>query len=226
MHGSAAGRPERELTWLNRSQIVAITPDGRTALVCPEPPWCPRLRLVPTGPGAALEVPAAPVTSIARVRFLRDGKSIVFGALDSQGARSLWLQPLDGAARRLTGPGVTRPVPSPDGRWIAAVRDKDSALLRVSVETGELTELGKPKGLKTPVGWLDANSLIVWVGGAREELRRIDVKSGAQERWRTLGVPETAGVEKAVNVVIADDGSCAYSTRQMLGDLYLVEGLR
>jgi len=62
-------------------------------------------------------------------------------------------------------------------------------------------------------------------GGARYDVFGIDVQSGRRQLWKTLVVPDPAGVQASKFLVTRDERSYAYVYLRTLDELYLVEGL-
>ena len=114
----------------------------------------------------------------------------------------------------VTGPGgAVRPVPSPDGQWLAFVRrvGGQSTLFVKDLTTGEerpiwdglerdLQETWAVHGVYPAFAWLPgSNEIVAWAQG---KLWRIDVASG-QAREIPFHVKDTREVRKALRVPVA-----------------------
>jgi hypothetical protein len=58
-------------------------------------------------------------------------------------------------------------------------------------------------------------------------IERLDLASGARERWREITATDPAGVSRLMPPALTPDGRYyAYSVHRVLSELYLVSGLR
>jgi Tol biopolymer transport system component len=165
-----------------------------------------------------------------------DGKWLAFGgALSPDGARGIWLiAAAGGETRRLTetvggGIGDVSPVPSPDGRQMAFIRERITN--RSAVFVLPLTSDRRPNGTPTEVtsaswglqglAWMpDGRGLLFsWGGhGAPSRLRRISILPGESG----IAAPELLPFgDQATALSISRSGRIVYSTQ--LRDVELFE---
>lgn len=131
-----------EEEWRKRREEIQKEDPEDVPAVRTAPPFRKILHTLETHDGVE---PAMP-------RWTPDGKSILFVRFepDAEGFLHpdlfLWT-PESGEVRRLTREaGLRDPDPAPDGRWAAAVRNRDgfSQIVRVDLETGEVRALTEP----------------------------------------------------------------------------------
>ena len=72
----------------------------------------------------------------------------------------------------------------------------------------------------------DGRTLFVSHFGDRLDVFGIDVQSGGRTLWKTIEVPDPAGVHMYSFIVTPDARSYAYGYMRILDELYLVEGLK
>ncbi len=80
-----------------------------------------------------------------------------------------------------------------------------------------------------PIVWADDDrSVYIWQSdGAAKRIFRVDVSSGARSLWKTLTPIDRSGVTVAPGVAMSPDARAyAYSYRQRLSTLYVVDGLK
>lgn len=256
---SIRGGPERELSWLNFSEVADLTPDGSTLLlnepdgsyvrntdgtsamkvsphrgraispdgkwvvVCPAMPACPKLRLVPTGAGAERTL-AGDFESTLDVHFSADSQDLFVDAM-KEGVWRLHRQRLDGKPQPI-GPAGYRMItePSPDGRWVGAVKYPGSIWSLISLSGGDPVMLPY-KDTFIPLGWAEDGRLYAYPPRRREALiHKIDIKTGAKELWVHARPDDPIGLA-GVKDEFASNGNYAYSYTRTISDLYVVSGL-
>ncbi len=163
-----------------------------------------------------------------------DGKWLAFGgALSTDGARGIWLIAADGGEkRRLTDAlgeiGDVNPVPSPDGRHMAFIREP--IMNRSAVFVLPLTSDWRPNGTPSKVtseswglqglAWMpDGRGLVFsWGGhGAPSRLRRISILSGEGGIAASELLPFG---DQATAISISRSGRVVYSTRSRDVELF------
>ena len=80
-----------------------------------------------------------------------------------------------------------------------------------------------------PIVWADDDrSVYVWQSdGAAKRIFRVDVSSGARSLWKTLTPIDRSGVTVSPGLAMSPDARAyAYSYRQRLSTLYVVDGLK
>jgi Tol biopolymer transport system component len=135
-----------------------------------------------------------------------------------------------GSPRSITPEGVVASIPvvGPDGKYAVAVNSSGQVML--CPVTG-----GDPvicKGIEIgerPYAW-SADGTLLYVmsrGSLPAKVYRVNWKTGQRDLWREVAPPDAAGVPDISAPVITPDGlSYAYSYRQTLSQLHLVEGLK
>jgi hypothetical protein len=221
---------------------LALSPDARSVVVSPDLPTPPdwdyhRLVLMPTGAGEPRPLPAGKIVSYYDAWWTSDGQRLLLTAREASRPLRLFLQRLpDGEPAPITPEGVMTATStiSPDSRWVAAKRLEPGALFELYPLAG-----GKPHPIlglqprEEPLGWSgDGRSLFVRVPDSAPlpvRIVKLDLGTGRREPWINLVPSDPAGVHGIPNTHInlsADGRGYIYSYSRMLGDLYLVEGLR
>jgi hypothetical protein len=114
----------------------------------------------------------------------------------------------------------------PEGRWVAAVTS-DSTLMLFPLEAGSPRRVAKLAINEEVVQWsADARTLFVSRTGMPLNVYAVDVRSGRKRLWKTIEVPDPAGVRLGAIRIARDALSYAYGYTRALGELYLVEGLK
>jgi Tol biopolymer transport system component len=224
--GSAAVR-------LGRGLPLALSPDGKWAMVLGSVEAPSQLLLLPTGVGEARQITHDPIHHQGAA-WTPDGKRIVFiGSEPSHGIR-YYVQNLDhGPPRAITPENVAfnghDPVTiSPDGRFVAvntleggiALQPLDGSAPRVlpSLEDGS-----------EPLRWCpDGRSLMVYHRGeVPAKIINVDVETGKQTLWRELAPTYRSGLGYIREVRVgADCQSYAYSAVYRPSELWVATGLR
>lgn len=219
MDGSPAVR-------LGEGKACALSPDGKWALAIHYgPPH--RLLLLPTGAGDSTSLPRGKIDKYYDARWLPDGKSIVFAASEADHAQRTYVQDLKGGPPRpITPEGFVGTRVSPDGRFVAAVsRDQRLYVCPTMGESPRLvTELLPDEQV---LQWTpDGRFLYVGQPGTSQRVSRVELGTGRRVPWKTISVPDPAGV-CVWGVSLTPDGrSYAYFYMRALDDLYLVTGLK
>ncbi len=121
---------------------------------------------------------ARPAKGIVAPALSPDGKTLVYRALGA-----LWLQPIDGAARRITGEDawVNDPAWSPDGRSIAYTSDtQDGSQLYVyDLATGKHERLTSGAGTLARPFWSPDGDEIAYIGAEGDS----DAYRGREAIW-------------------------------------------
>ena len=227
MDGSPAVR-------LGEGQPAALSPDGKWVVVnnqgSPE-----RLVLVPTGAGEPQSLENGAIVDYYGVRFLPDGRNIIFAAIAPGQGRKPYIQ--DTRTRSAPLEWHAHPWGTaffPDGRRYVArsrrqyyVFDMDGAELQVvpNIAKDELV-------IQTGA---DGHSVFVLAfQGARSmtmTIDRVDLSTGHRTRWKDVVVRDPAGVMHThsgfVPFLMTHDGSTyVYNYQRVLSTLWVVENIR
>jgi hypothetical protein len=208
-----------------------LSPDGRWVATLREG----SLSLLPIGPGEARPVPRGSLEHYYDVRWLSDGRHLVIAGSEKGRPRRLFLQDLRGGPPRpVTPEGVASeyPIPSPDGRWVAAGVDfrKEPCLLYPLSGGTPRPIPGLERG-EEPLRF-DSRGTHLFVRtdphhGPCARVARLSLLTGRKEPWRELCPPDTAGVPAVQFVYLTPDGAGhVYSFKRRLSSLFLVEGVR
>jgi dipeptidyl aminopeptidase/acylaminoacyl peptidase len=273
---SASDPVEREVSWLDGSNVADLSPDGRTVLLnevgegagawpvvyvrstdgspavklgegwawslSPDGNWVlawnppsgekpSSLSLLPTGPGQSTELARGDLSDFSWGSFLPDGHSIVFAARGKEGPLRLFVQAVPGGQPRAIGPERlllnewTNPV-SPDGKYVVAIRRGEVHLVSLD---GAGTERVLP-GLSTPDDrvqqWSrDSRYLYTYRRGERpQKVWLYDIATGQRHLWKEF--PYDNSIEGIRLRMTTGGDAWTIEGRQVLGQLYVVEGLR
>ena len=205
-----------------------ISPDGKSAVAVG--PKAAELAIIPLGPGEIRRVPV-PGLSIVHVEWLPEARGVVFvGNEAGHGLRVYSMDLGGGKPRAITPEGVAASVPvvSPDGKFVTAVNSSGQVMLYPLAGGDPLICPGIETG-ERPYAWsADGAALFVMSRGILPgKVYRVNWKTGQRELWKEVTPPDAAGVPDISAPHITPDGkSYAYSYRQTLSQLHLVEGLR
>jgi len=211
---------------------AGLSPDGSwvIALVPPVGEKSARLTLLPTGAGESRTLLADGFEVFVRAAWLPDGKAIVFsGNEPGHAPRVYLLEVATGRFRAITPEGVgVREIGaflSPDGKFILAVKDRETVLWPVSGD-GPISIRGlSPDDVPIQVS-ADGESLYVARFG--EAVRRVwllELRTGKRRLWKELrgADPPT----RLTSLFVTPNGaSYAYGTYRPISTCYVVEGLR
>ena len=220
--GSPAVRVSQGKPW-------ALSPDGQWALVGPVAPFT-ALRLVPTGPGQARDLPPNGFDAVLGAAFFPDGKRVLLcGREPNKQPRIFVLDLGNGSLTPLWKEGVLGGTPpSPDGKLMAAVDEQGVWI--VPLDGSPPRKLEHFPEHHQPIQWTsDGKSLVVRHEDSRHpvpaQLLLLDVATGTLKPWRTVYPPAPA-TEIGGVFVTADLAHYVYGYPLVLDDLELVEGLR
>jgi hypothetical protein len=251
--GSAAGPVARtylrstdgsEPVRLGQGEPLSLSPDGRwfvqsigSIFQGPDSWQGSRLRLVPTGPGETREV-AFPDLVVQWAGWLPDGQRLLLTARERARPLRVFVAGLDGKELRAITPEGVFPRAAATHGWTRAV--SDGRRLAVEGPSGVVTlysvdgtdEPREVPGLEPAFHAVrfadDGRSLFVVAHqGTPTRLFRVDIATGRRALVRELMPPDQVGVTTFTGAFVsADSRAYAYDYRQVLGNLYLAEGLR
>ena len=210
---------------LGDGRALALSPDGRWALArsATDPK---RMLLLPTGAGEPRILP--PMTmDVTEARWLPGGKQLLIAGSEPGKGERIYLMDVDAReARPFTRPGVSFPLPSPDG----------SKVVVWGLEGAQIypTGGGEPRAVPGvhhrsdyPIQWR-ADGRALYVGrflADRYRIDEVDLATGRRRLWKELA--DTTADTTIWAVMMTPNGEAyAYETRSSLSTLYLVEGLR
>jgi hypothetical protein len=206
-----------------------LSPDGKWLLFGPVDSDN-AVDLMPTGGGEVRKLPLGKWEGVVGGSFLDAGH--VYWDVREPGApthRGL-IQDLDTRAIQPVTPVGVEPVRSPLVNGAVLGRRQDGTLVWCPLGGGEARPTAArltsaPFHLQTTQ---DGRHAFVNAGGIPMQIQRVDLVTGTQENWKTLGPPDLTGVAYMQPLVsMTPDGQAyAYTYLRVFQDLYLVEGLR
>ena len=216
---------------LGEGYALALSPDKKWALAAPIN--FTELLLLPAGIGQARKVERGGIESYQSARFLPDGKRILFAGKEPGHRARLYIQDLGGGGPKSitpegTGATFRGNVVSPDGKFVTGSGHTQGFSL-YPVEGGSPIPIPGLEEGEAPIQWAADGRSIYAYRPAQTPTRvfLVDVSSGRRTLWKELSPFDPAGVSVILNIAITPDGkSYAYDYRQVLSDLYLVEGLK
>ena len=273
---ASASEPDwRELSWLDASQLVDLSSDGRTVLlneagegsgalsvaylrgtdgspavklgegeglgISPDGKWVlaknqpsagkpPTLFLLPTGPGQASTLPGE-FAEYGWGAWLPDGKGVVYAAAGKGGDSRLYVQSIPDGKPQPIGPERLVVMPqsnpvSPDGKYVIGGRRGEVLLIPLdgAGQSRVLPDLSPPSD--RTVQWsLDSRHLYVYRLGERPaRVWLYEVATGRRQLWKEI--PFDDPMDGFLVRVTPDGKAWAYGGARVLGDLYVVDGLR
>jgi hypothetical protein len=190
-----------------------------------------KLTLLPTGSGEArpLEYPGFDEFEF-RAAWLPDGRHILFTARQGGHGMRTYVADIDGAESpvAVTPEGVTGSVVSADGRFVVGFDASGFAAL-YPVDGGEPQWIPGLDAYDRIIGWSDDPNLlhVSRYGGGTLEVIRLEIATGYRETFKTIQVPDAAGITWPPEILVSPDGNhFIYQATHTLSTLYMVEGLR
>jgi Tol biopolymer transport system component len=216
---------------LGEGSALALSPDGKWALVLRQNMSPPDLALLPTGVGQQRTLPIGNVIPNTGT-FFADSKRVLFSGHEPNHAARVYVVNVDGGQPRPITPEGFRlgPYPrsvSPDGKRVAGITSDGIAL--VSVEGGDPQSLRGSESGDAPLRWAkDGNALFIGNRGETAcEVSRLDVQTGRRTAWKTFSPPDVAGVVGvACPRISADEQHYVFGYIRNLSDLFLVEHIK
>jgi Tol biopolymer transport system component len=212
----------------------ALSPDGEwvAAFDTHRDPPIPTL-LLPTGAGQTRKLTADKL-DWRNVAWLPDSKSLLITAKEGGKGVRVFLQPIDGGEpHALTPEGYAAPknMVAPDGKTFLARRPADGKRFLWPISGGESgKEIPGLEPADVMVRWsADGQSILSYQGADRKTLliTRVDVTTGKRQVVKEWTPADRAGVTGYDSAGISADGkTIVYSYNRVVGDLYLVNGLK
>ncbi len=186
-----------------------------------------RIRLLPTGPGTARDLPAFDLKERRHPLWTPDGRGIIFFGMDASGRRRLYAQPLDQGPPRPFGRTYVMPpglgnVVSPDGRWVVA-QDNTGAWGLEAVDDAESRAIPQINSNESVRQWTaDSHSLYVASYAANSiVLDKLHIATGRRTHVATLN---PVNVAKAADLFLNRRATAwVYTLQQWTMDIYLVD---
>ena len=216
---------------LGEGDGFGLSPDGHWVLALT--PLVPRRMLLhPTGPGQSRELPNPEGIRLDFLRWLPDGRIVMFGALPGRGERGYVLDPRGVTPRPFTEEGVELvrywaiPV-SPDGTRVVA-RDAQGRLSAFRVDGGPPELIQGISPLDLPVEWsADGRALLVGrPGEVPWRIRRHELVGGRETSCAEIMPAQVAGLRLSQIFLTPDGRFWTHSYSQLLTDLYVADGVR
>ena len=220
--GSAAVR-------LGDGRGLALSPDGRWALSCPNASPV-SLVLLPTGPGQPRAIRTAAFASIARAAWFPGGENLLISASEPGRAARLYVQPAAGGVPRAVTPegmGADWAI-APDGAHVAAL-DAARRMQLYPLNGGDPDPVPAAKPGDMPIRF-SPDGRFLYVLSARENggalIHRLSLSAGTREVWKQIEPVDPVGLYGIARVFLSADGqSYVYAYVRFLDQLYLADGL-
>ncbi|MBS2022623.1 MAG: protein kinase, partial [Deltaproteobacteria bacterium] len=214
---------------LGQGLTGAISHDGRwVAATSVQGPLLP-IKILPTGPGAPRELPAAGLTAL-RARFFPDGKRLLVFAEGLGTGPRLYIRDLDGGEpKAISDEGIVHHWfdISPDGTRVVAARVDGATLLLDPAVTLPPRQVQGPHTGEVPYCWLDDHEVLMGVPvELPARLFAVNVDTGERRPWSSV-MPRAPGAFGMARILAAQNGKMlAYNYASAKTHLYLVEGIR
>jgi len=222
--GSAAVR-------LGEGSPQALSPDGKWVLSHLYLQKPTKLVLYPVGAGETRAFDLNGLEFDGGAEWLQNGNQILFQGHEPGQASRVYKKELPDGKPVASTPEIGEKGPvSPDGKFVFAYDLDKKPLLYPMDGDPPITVKGMPPGvLAKVVGWnADSRSLYVSDEDRRSaRIYRLDPFKGQKQDLKVLTPPDAAGLMGFSNIMISPNGkSYVFGYVRVLGDLYLVEGLK
>ena len=212
---------------LGEGMAGGFSPDGKWAVATVD---YAQLVLLPTGAGTARHIERGNIQQYGHpVRWLSDGKSILFlGNLQGRQAQC-FIQNIDGGPARPVSPeGISSCHVSPDGKLLAT-RD-------IASNEAHLTPLDG--GQAQPIPGLLPGESFTWTTDPKFmyvnqkaqgsiKIYRLNILTGQRQLFKEISPADMTGLCDLSNIMVSADGRAyVYGYTRLLSDLYLVKGLQ
>jgi Tol biopolymer transport system component len=217
---------------LGEGDGYGLSPDGRWVLAVTSR-FPRRILLHPTGTGQTRELSNPAGLVFEFLRWLPDGRIVMFASVPGLGHRSGYvLDPAGGPPHPFTGPDVEPvrywaiPV-SPDGTRVVA-HDLQGRLNAYRLDGGTPESIEGISPLDLPLEWsADGGALLVArLGELPWRVRRHELASGRETPLTEIAPGQVAGVRLSQVFLTPDGRSWVHSYSRLLTDLYLADGVR
>ena len=222
---------------LDGSAPVALGP-GAQPRFSPDGTWVagalltrpPQVALNPTGAGESRRLAAGDITSLRAVSWFPDGKHLLLtGAAEGQPLRTYEMD-TEGAKPQPLGPAdFIGAIVAPDGKRIAG-RSATAEAVVFDRESQKLEGIPGVEPQEEFSKWTEDGRALITYSSTPSSARiyRIDVSTGQRTMLQAIEPAEKAGLMMTpIRLAYAVRAKTyAYSTIRILGNLYIVEGLR
>jgi eukaryotic-like serine/threonine-protein kinase len=217
---------------LGEGDGYALSPDGRWVVALTRRDQR-QIVLHPTGPGESKELPNPESLNLVYLRWLPDGRIVMFGSPTGPGHRRGYvLDPRSGPPRPFTPENVepvrywATPV-SPDGTRVVA-RDSEGRVNAYPVDGGAPEPFRTLKRDDLPLEWsADGRALLVAsVDGPPWRILHHEIASGRESPVTDVAANQVAGARLSWIFITPDGRYWAHSYSRLLMDVYLAEGVR
>jgi eukaryotic-like serine/threonine-protein kinase len=216
---------------LGEGSPVALSPDGKLALVLRQNMLPPLFALLPTGVGQERMLPTGSVIPNSG-QFFPDSKRILFLGHEPGHASRVYVMDLSGGQPRPITPegfalGPNAHSVSPDTKVIAVVTNEGISL--VPADGGEPRAIRGSQPGDVPLRWAKQQD-VLFVGVRGETscpVSRLNIETGSRTAWKTFSPADVAGVVGvACPRIAADEQHYVFGYVRNLSDLFLVEHLK
>ncbi|MDQ6891759.1 MAG: protein kinase [Acidobacteriota bacterium] len=209
---------------------VTLSPDGAWAVGLLAKLTDPHLVMYPTGAGQPKPLSISGLRFSGGLRFLPDGRRVIFGATEQGRGSRFYLMDLEGGKPRPITAENTRalgPISKDGTHFVAGKPDAKAYIFPIA--GGEPVPVPGFETGEAAVGWT-ADDRFLYVqkrGGPAARIDRLDVATGRRELWKEILPADATGVVRVSSVFLSPDGSFyTYAYSRVLSNLYLVEGLK
>jgi Tol biopolymer transport system component len=186
--------------------------------------------LLPTGAGTARRLDRGDIQQYGHpVRWLPDGKQIIFPGSQAGHQARCFVQNIDGGKPRpVTPEGVNWCQISPDGKWIAAEHFGGKDYRLYPADGGEPLPIPGMLPGENFAWTADPNFVYVYQSKPLPiKIFRLNIVTGQRQLFKEVNPLDVAGLCGLSNIRLSADGrGYVYGYTRMLSDLYLVKGLR
>jgi Tol biopolymer transport system component len=205
-----------------------FSPDGTlaAAVLFTRPP---QVVLHPIGAGESRQLPVGDIVNLDRISWFPDGKHLLInGAEEGQPLRTYKMDLAGGKPQPLGPPDFTGVTVSLDGKRIAGYKtDFQTAVFDSEAGSTEIV-LGTQAGEQIRSWTDDGHSLLVGASTPGEaKIYRVELPSGKRTLLQKVELAQKSGATGPLRFVYSEHSKAyAYATRRILGNLYVVEGLK
>lgn len=186
--------------------------------------------LLPIGAGERKELKHASIRSYGYASwFMPGGQSVVIAGIESGHLPRSYIQRVQGGPTTpITPEGLLGSFPSPDGRYLVALRP-DQARVIYDIQHGKSHAIPGDTRQLWPAGWSsDSRYLFMYTrSGPPSQIWRLEINSGQEKLFKQLNPTDAAGILEVFSVQMTpDEKTFVYGYDRYLSELYVVSGLR